>query len=282
MAFPWRKYTKEELLKEYEKLRNKLDNIKVDINHINLSKIGMKCSNYFFQYERMQTPSQGKISCYDFWKKNKNKIIDYYEINEHSSDLFATISFMNHPSSQFSPCIAGQIYKYFKATKILDPYAGWGDRCLAAMALDIDYIGIDSNVNLKPSFDKMIKYYETCSDIEIIYDKCENINIKKIDFDIIFTSPPYWNEKHKLLENYNDCESNYEIFMDKSLIPLLKNALKKKNIWVCINIPDFMYKDIIKKVRKCDKVIKFKSFLNNKSSKNHGTLKSNNVYCFQS
>ena len=56
---------------------------------------------------------------------------------------------MNHPPAQFPPFLAGQIYKYFDATNILDPYAGWGDRCIAAMALDINYIGIDSNTHLE-------------------------------------------------------------------------------------------------------------------------------------
>lgn len=282
MRFPWRKYSKKELLDEYEKLSKKLKTMIVDINKLNLSKIGMKCSNFFFQYERLKTPSQNKISCFDFWRKDEDKIIQYYNKNErHSNDLFATIVFMNHPSSQFSPLIAGQIYKYFDAKNILDPYCGWGDRALAAIALDINYTGIDSNNRLKPYYDKMIEYYPYKSNIEIIYDYCENIDINKIFFDIIFTSPPYWDEKSVLLEKYNNCENNYNAFMKKSLLPLINKALKKKNVWICINIPKFMYDDIAKQIRKCDKIIKFKTNINNKSL-NHGKHKLNNIYCFSS
>ena len=40
------------------------------------------------------------------------------------------------------------MYKKYDATRVLDFTAGWGARMVAAMALDIDYIGIDSNKSL--------------------------------------------------------------------------------------------------------------------------------------
>ena len=51
---------------------------------------------------------------------------------------------------------AMHMYKKYKATRVLDFTAGWGARLIAAMALDIDYIGIDSNKSLKPGYDKLI------------------------------------------------------------------------------------------------------------------------------
>ena len=74
----------------------------------------------------------------------------------------------------------------------------------------------------------MINYYPCNSNIEIIYDKCENINLFDIDFDFILTSPPYWNEKKKILEEYNGCELDYDKFLNNSLLPLIINS-KKKN-----------------------------------------------------
>ena len=49
------------------------------------------------------------------------------------------------------------MYKRYDATRVLDFTAGWGARMVAAMALDIDYIGIDSNKSLKPGYEKIIK-----------------------------------------------------------------------------------------------------------------------------
>ncbi len=280
MSFPFRKYTKNDLIKEYNSLKEKLMLEKIN-SQLKYSRIGSKCSNKFFQYERIKTPSQGKISCYEYWLKNKKKIIEYAnKSNKKSNDLFAFISFLNHPSAQFLPYIAGQIYLYFQAKKILDPYCGWGDRCIAAMSLNIDYIGIDSNDRLKTSYDKMINYYPCNSDVEIIYDKCENIDLLGLKFDFVLTSPPYWNEKKKILEEYNNCELDYDKFLNSSLIPLIYNCKKKdKNMWVCINMPKFMYNDVKKILGKCRKILKFSTNTNNKSI-NHGDRKINNIFCF--
>jgi len=280
MSFPFRKYKKDDLMNDYNSLKNKLLTEKINTK-LKYSRVGCKSSNRFFQYERMKTPSQGKISCYKYWSKNKKKIIDYANNSDKkSNDLFAFVSFLNHPPAQFLPYIAGQVYLYFNAKKILDPYCGWGDRCIAAMSLNIDYIGIDSNENLKPAYDKMINYYPCNSNIEIIYDKCENINLFDIDFDFILTSPPYWNEKKKILEEYKDCELDYDKFLNNSLLPLIINSKKKnKDMWVCINIPTFMYNDIKKRIGKCRKILKFSTNRNNKSV-NHGDRKINNIFCF--
>jgi DNA modification methylase len=274
--FPWRNYTKNELFQEYNKLRDKKIIQKFPFFY---SRLGLKCSNYFFQYERLNTPSQGKISCVEFWNKNKDKIIKYNNQKHIKNDLFSNIVFMNHAPSQFCVLIAMQIYKYFQPSKILDPFAGWGDRCLAAMAMDIDYIGIDSNPNLENAYKEMINFYPTKSEVEIIHDYCENINLSKINFDFVFSSPPYWNKKHQILEKYNKCNENYNIFLNKVLIPFITKCLKKNsNIWICLNMPEHMYKDIAKNIGECKKILYFNSG-SNTNSKNNG--KNNNIiYCY--
>lgn len=277
--FPWRKHTKDELINEYEKLKNKLNNTDI-IFPIPYSRIGYKCSNNFFQYERIKTPSQGKKSCFDFWQTNKEKIEKNNKLTS-SHDLFTTIVFMNHAPSQFPIFIAGQIYKYFKTKKVLDPFAGWGDRCLAAMALDIDYTGIDINTNLEPLYDNMISTYESKSKIKIIFKNCNKVNINRINYDLIFSSPPYWNDKNKLLEKYYNCENDYEIFMNDCLIPfIIKSLQKNPNIWVCLNIPPQMYNDIKKtKIGVCKKIIRFNTG-SNTNGKNHSKNLTNCIYCF--
>jgi tRNA1(Val) A37 N6-methylase TrmN6 len=275
--FPWRKQNKKELLYEYANLKDRLLNISKASEGpvLKYIRVGMKCSNIFFQKERLKTRSQNKISCFDFWKLNKEKIVKYNSKNK-SHDLFTTIVFMNHAPSQFPPMTAGMIYKYFGATKILDPYAGWGDRCIAAMAMNINYIGIDSNPKLINSYNRMINYFPTLSSIKIISDKSENINLNKLDFDFILSSPPFWNtKKTRLLEEYNNTSCNYENFINNSIIHLIKTVWKKDpNIWICLHIPTYMYKDIIKilGIGSCKKIIKFLTTLN--------TTKKQYIYCF--
>jgi len=149
MNFPWRSYNTKTLADEYVKLKRKLSLDSIDDFKVNRKitvpycYIGNSCLDNFFQYEIMSTPSQGKISCVDFWKGNKKKIISYY--NEHSDkDLYRVIRFFNHPPSHFPMLVAATIYKLFNSSKIFDPFAGWGDRCLAAMSLNLDYTGVDS------------------------------------------------------------------------------------------------------------------------------------------
>ena len=275
--FPWRKHYDDELLNEYDKLKDKLkDKIILPIPY---SRIGYKCSNNFFQYERLKTPSQNKKSCFEFWNENKKYIIANRPLGH--GDLFSRITFINYAPSQFPPVIAGQIYKYFNATNVLDPFAGWGDRCLAAMALDINYTGIDSNKNLKPLYNKMINFFPSQSKIKMIFKKCQDVNIDNLEFDFIFTSPPYWDNKLKLLENYYGCEKDYVVFMNSCLIPFIKNCMNKyPKIWLCLNIPKIMYDDLKKEVGKCQKILKFKTGSNKTNSNEHSKYKCNNVYCF--
>lgn len=80
MSFPFRKYTKNDLIKEYNSLKEKLMLEKIN-SQLKYSRIGSKCSNKFFQYERIKTPSQGKISCYEYWLKNKKKLLSM-QINQ--------------------------------------------------------------------------------------------------------------------------------------------------------------------------------------------------------
>ena len=58
----------------------------------------------------------------------------------------------------FKATTAKYLYKKYKATHVLDPTAGWGGRMLGAWALDIDYTGIDTNTEMKPAYDGMMKF----------------------------------------------------------------------------------------------------------------------------
>ena len=176
---------------------------------------------------------------------------------------------------------AVQMYKKYKATRVLDFTAGWGARMIAAMALDIDYIGIDTNTDLKPGYAKIIKLLKpyTKSKVKMIWKEAQKVNYSKLGkYDYVFTSPPYeYLEAYENMTNYEkkgskivQPSSSQKIKMDDSakfyeefLVPTLKNAYKylPRNKFICLNMPDIMYDKIKsrwKKVTKCEeyKIIK--------------------------
>lgn len=282
--FPWRIYTEEELKLEYERLKRKVkETIKFPIK---FSSIGFKCSNCMFQYERMNTPGIGRPSTIDYWKKSKETVIKFS--NKENRDCFSTLNYFNHSPSQFPIVIASKIYRYFSAKNIFDPFAGWGDRCLASMALGINYTGIDCNKKLVEPYRKLLKMYGS-SDIEsdigtnvlsnkevkIIFDRCENVDSKileDIKFDLVLTSPPFW-KKGKMLERYQDIEIPYSTFMTTCLIPILRKCFDygEKGSYICLYIPNSMYKDLLKNFGECNQVLLFKT--------NRQTV--SNLYCWK-
>ena len=241
-SFPFRKYSIDELLEEYQKLRDYQPEKK-----IRRRNIGYKCSNAFFQYERMNNNTQGRLTNIEFWKMNKKKILQYHRTVKEKQDLFKTIQFLNHGPAQFPPNVAIDLYSIFKANKILDPFAGWGDRCIAAMAKDLDYTGIDSNRNLKAPYREMIKFYPHQSKIKFINKPVEKVDLSKLDFDFVLSSPPFWDERDRIIEKYRGMTySDYEEFMNNVFIPTVLNCATKAE-WSCYYIPKHMAKYVSQK-----------------------------------
>jgi 16S rRNA G966 N2-methylase RsmD len=245
--FPWRTYEPKVLYQEFHRLKNRLLHEPITLP-IGRSYLGYKCTNYFFQKERLNTRGNSgtRISALEYWNTTRGKELTIKNSYKNNRDIFNSLVFLARAPAQFSLVASGTIYKYFGATHILDPYAGWGDRCLAAIALGIKYTGIDSNPNLQLPFKNMIDFFFSgnANDVTMINDYSENIILDNISYDLIFSSPPFWNEDF-LVECYAGCSDKYQDFLSKSLIPLIKHGINKK-IRVCLHLPLIMYQDISK------------------------------------
>jgi hypothetical protein len=210
--------------------------------------------------------------CYKCEKKFKQKIVQY-NLKE-NRDLFHTIQFMNHPPSQFPPTVALELYAKFKASVIFDPFAGWGDRCIAAMAKNLDYIGVDSNLNLKTPYKEMNKFYPHYSKVQLINKPVEKVDISKLEFDFVLTSPPFWDEHNSLVEHYSNmtCTNMYD-FMENIFIPVLIQSRKIAK-WSCYYIPVHMAIYLTQFDIRWDKKIHYTS-MGNKKYQNYA------IYCFK-
>lgn len=252
--------SKSQAIKDYDKLKN------IDCKEINLnSNVGNKMLDYYFFPYRLDTLSRKKINFYDFLdnfdkieklktyknfynysKDNKNDInikYDYFRL------YFGSIN-------QFKPIIAKYIYCKYNPSSIIDISAGWGGRMLGAITInDLKYTGFDTNTELKKPYENIIKDLNVEDRIKIIFEDSSKVDYSKYDYDMVFTSPPYYDiETYENMPNY----STKELFNNNFLIPVITNSFKhlKNDGYYILNIPIEMYDDVIKIIGKCDEKIK--------------------------
>lgn len=287
-AFPWENRSDDTLLAEFSRVRDHvvpgMHKLPIVTVPVGFDSGVMMCSDHFFQYERLRTPRFGRLSAFESWQRLdvNSRILEGCakakargdRNRSHFSPLRA-LKFMYHPPSQFPPILALRIYLFFGAQHVFDPYAGWGDRCLAAMLCGCQYHGIDSNKHLKEPFENMISFF-TSEPRYKISDGSKAICIQaghkaedvckegdRLDFDFVFSSPPFFRtggdfakdestREDTVIEAYHGCETNLQKFMKESLIPVVQFCLKTKpDAWVCLYMPPDMKRLLEKAVGPC-------------------------------
>lgn len=143
--------------------------------------------------------------------------------------------------TQFKPSIARAIYMKFNATRVLDFSAGWGDRLIGALSLPEQvqrYVAFDPNTSLRDSHNAMIdrfapigRHGRYC----IFYEPFESHSPSLLayeTFDLVFTSPPYFD-----FETYTDepgqsiiSHPTFEMWIKKFLFVSLTCAWAKLDV----------------------------------------------------
>lgn len=75
--------------------------------------------------------------------------------------------------------------------KFLDISAGWGDRLLTAMSLNMEYLGFDPNPDLIVHHNEMIKMFGNGHQ-QVIQEPFETADIPNDYYDVVLSSPPYF------------------------------------------------------------------------------------------
>ena len=212
-----RNYTLEDAILNYHSLKV----IKVDLGH---HKTGLKTLDYFFMYHRLQTPSKHHQTTFaEVYETNREKLLHIAErlgLDNGLKSLFAAYEMSYGTINQFRPTIAKWIYERFKPSRILDFSAGWGGRCLGAMACGIPYIGIDTNTNLIEPYQQIIAL-DPDADVTMHFQPAETFDYSSVDYDLIFTSPPYFNlEPYQNMPEYD----SYQTFLDQFFVPVVMTA----------------------------------------------------------
>jgi 16S rRNA G966 N2-methylase RsmD len=139
-----------------------------------------------------------------------------------------------------------EIYAKYKPTTVLDFCAGWGGAAVAASALSIPkYIGIELNNSLIQPYKQLTEFLKERSktEVQMIFDSALNVDYSKLEYDFVFTSPPYY-----FIQKY---ENNTEYVSKKEMdsafyIPLFSNTyanLKPGGIYA-LNINKEIYENV--------------------------------------
>lgn len=240
-----------------EKFKLLISNNKLD-KDIMKSKTGLIFLNYYTLKERLNTKGNKGFSFYEFlnnkeqinkpYVKNfintirkikperKNKYKDYYDVFRL---YYGSIS-------SFKPTIALYIYSKYKAKRILDFSAGWGGRMIASAILpNTSYIGIDTNINLRKPYEKMINELHAKKKVKMLWKDSSKVDYSKLHYDFVFTSPPYYTlEQYSYMPKYNTFEDFINIFYKPVLLNVWKNL--KYNGTMVLNLPYNMYNETVK------------------------------------
>lgn len=135
----------------------------------------------------------------------------------------------------FRPTNLAAMIKLFKATSILDFSAGWGDRLIAAMAMNVDsYIGIDPNLDLHPCYSEIKLFTSEWSKTDVIMIPKPFQNVvdsdlpKNYQCDLVFTSPPYFD-----LEIYTDAKTQSHQLGSRWYEDFLMASIRKAWQYLC-------------------------------------------------
>lgn len=242
----------DEVITNYNELKN------LDCNLIgNKLRVGLKTLDYFFLHHRIKAKTKRHISFFEALKDDdlmeyidgkinkikKNKVANLTE-DAHLRERYSVFQLYYGTINQFRPSDAKRLYCSLKPRHgVLDFSAGWGGRCLGAMAYGIPYIGIDANKNMESSYKKMISTLDPVSDVKMIFKASETVDFSKFKYDLVFTSPPYFMlEEYEKMPQYGSKEG----FLEKFFRPVVLSAWKnlKSPGHMALNMPKEMYDSV--------------------------------------
>lgn len=162
-------------------------------------------TDFFSEDCRIKCMVKNRISPYHYFNENREIIIQNLGKQPLYKDIDSYI--YNYGPNQCTnfPIIVGlTLLHYLKPTKWLDPSAGWGDRLISAIAYNkCSYLGVDPSECMQSKYDEIISTLapENEKNYQIIKGGFEEVKIEKEYFDLVFTSPPFFD-----LEDYGKDE----------------------------------------------------------------------------
>ena len=285
--FPYYKFyiTDKEILLNFLKLKKKYIPQKIDklvegsilsfeenyFKNENINRI----TDFFSEICRVKCNFNKNISPYKFYEMNRELFKKDMSYRELDTILYKNTKFC----SNFNITIVYTVLNYFKPKSMLDFSSGWGDRLIGAMAYGCSYQGIDPSDCLHQIYPSIIKFFGYSEKkYNVIKDGFENVNLGNKQYDIVFTSPPFFDlEVYQTNETQSINKFNsLKKWKSNFLFPSLNKSLNhlNKNGHIAIYISDYGnikytrdMKNYLNKKKNC-KYIGTMNWINVDSSKN--------------
>jgi len=196
-------------------------------------------TDYFSEKCRLSCCFGNSPSALDYWKKNyktiqyqlirKNKPINNYNVKE---ELYTISRPRTLFCNNFRITLCLEVLELFKPSKWLDISAGWGDRLISALLSSHIkyYCGVDPNPCLHPTYQSIIKHLdpEQHKICKLIQDGFETAILPDIKFDLVFSSPPYFNLEIYSQETKDSVSkyANVNAWFSGFLMPSIKKSIK--------------------------------------------------------
>jgi len=251
-------------IEDVEKEMNKL--IQIGKNADTMSsrcRTGNNVVDYFTFKQRLKTKGKYDVSFFEFVER-----IDEFKEKKFIQTMLTYYKDVKNKNGQknqyivykevYNICISAinimrplncmELYTKYNSKRVLNCCAGWGGSAVAAAALNLDaYYGIDINKDLKEPYDNLVSYLTTKSatyfDIQI--RDAVNFDYTKINYDTVFTSPPYYSiEKYPNSVKYESKKEMEEQFY-KPLFTNTYNGLQIGGHYI-INVCKEVYDKVLK------------------------------------
>jgi 16S rRNA G966 N2-methylase RsmD len=225
------------------------------------TRIGNNIVDYFTFSQRLSTKGKYNINFYEFiinideFKKKKfiQNMLHYYDTvkNKTKKKNYYTVlkevyNICISAINIIRPLVYMEIYTKYKPDCVLDFCAGWGGAAVAASALNIpNYIGIEINKSLIHPYNQLLEFLKERSQtsIQMIFENALTIDYSELDYDLVFTSPPYYFiQKYENNTEYTSKKEMDELFYK----PLFSNTyanLKANGIYA-LNINNEVYENV--------------------------------------
>ncbi len=293
MPFPYRNITLDQATEDFRKLRF-LDtsslvergpwktsyDYRYGSTDISVAQhtIGLLSSNYFHQRHRYNCDNNTRGAAGKAWLTRKTRREMFKPLwtmgmkQVTPREVRSCSALRTYVAAQFRPSVAKFIYDRFGGGRVLDFSAGWGDRLSAALATPgvTHYTGIDPNTNLHPGYQAQIQAYNrnvdgdifdwfgsfTPKTVRMIHSPAEDADLGDDTFDIVFTSPPYFDKEYYSKEGTQSWKryKTPDAWLSGFMYPVVKKVWDRLRPGghLCINILDIKNFNPSRRIEICD------------------------------